>query len=63
MEAIAETGLLVALDMMVRLLLLESAVLTLKQEVNPSLEDTESVRATVEVGRSLIRSALGESCS
>ncbi|KAF8559735.1 Ureohydrolase [Imleria badia] len=44
-EAIHETGLLVALDLM---------------EVNPSLEDPESVRQTVAVGCSLVRSALGE---
>ncbi|KIM60652.1 hypothetical protein SCLCIDRAFT_1216715 [Scleroderma citrinum Foug A] len=45
-EAIHETGLLVALDLM---------------EVNPSLADAESVRQTVAVGCSLVRSALGES--
>ncbi|KAG1803858.1 Ureohydrolase [Suillus plorans] len=44
-EAIHETGLLVALDLM---------------EVNPALEDAESVRQTVTVGCSLVRSALGE---
>jgi len=44
-EAIHETGLLVALDLM---------------EVNPSLADDESVRQTVAVGCSLVRSALGE---
>lgn len=44
-EAIHETGLLVALDLM---------------EVNPSLADPESVRKTVAVGCSLVRSALGE---
>lgn len=44
-EAIAETGLLVALDLM---------------EVNPSLEDAVSVQQTVTVGCSLVRSALGE---
>ncbi|KAH7889532.1 Ureohydrolase [Phlebopus sp. FC_14] len=44
-EAIYETGLLVALDLM---------------EVNPSLADPESVRQTVAVGCSLVRSALGE---
>jgi len=44
-EAIYETGLLVALDLM---------------EVNPSLEDEESVKQTVAVGCSLVRSALGE---
>jgi len=44
-EAIHETGLLVALDLM---------------EVNPSLADPESVRQTVTVGCSLVRSALGE---
>ncbi|KAI6045594.1 Ureohydrolase [Pisolithus marmoratus] len=44
-EAIHETGLLVALDLM---------------EVNPSLADPESVRQTVAVGCSLVCSALGE---
>ncbi|KAF9527036.1 arginase [Crepidotus variabilis] len=44
-EAISETGLLVALDMM---------------EVNPSLADEASVKQTVAVGCSLVRSALGE---
>ncbi|KZT26634.1 Ureohydrolase [Neolentinus lepideus HHB14362 ss-1] len=44
-EAIYETGLLVALDLM---------------EVNPSLEDEASVKQTVAVGCSLVRSALGE---
>lgn len=43
-EAIHETGLLVALDLM---------------EVNPSLADPVSVEQTVKVGCSLIRSALG----
>ncbi|KAG9318640.1 hypothetical protein JVU11DRAFT_733 [Chiua virens] len=43
-EAIHETGLLVALDLM---------------EVNPSLADPESVRQTVAVGCSLVRAALG----
>jgi len=44
-EAIHETGLLVALDLM---------------EVNPSLEDAASVEQTVNVGCSLVRAALGE---
>ncbi|GLB34797.1 putative arginase family protein [Lyophyllum shimeji] len=44
-EAIHETGCLVALDLM---------------EVNPSLADDASVRQTVQVGCSLVRSALGE---
>jgi len=44
-ETIHETGLLVALDLM---------------EVNPSLADDASVRQTVQVGCSLVRSALGE---
>ncbi|KAJ3515740.1 hypothetical protein NLJ89_g1568 [Agrocybe chaxingu] len=44
-EAISETGLLVALDIM---------------EVNPSLADPASVQQTVAVGCSLARSALGE---
>ncbi|KAF8840223.1 Arginase/deacetylase [Paxillus ammoniavirescens] len=43
-EAIHESGLLVALDLM---------------EVNPFLADPESVRQTVAVGCSLVRSALG----
>ncbi|TFK76365.1 Ureohydrolase [Pluteus cervinus] len=44
-EAIYETGLLIALDLM---------------EVNPSLADDVSVQQTVAVGCSLVRSALGE---
>ncbi|KAJ6618883.1 hypothetical protein B0H10DRAFT_2217372 [Mycena sp. CBHHK59/15] len=44
-EAIWETGLLVALDLM---------------EVNPSLADAASVQQTVTVGCSLVRAALGE---
>ncbi|TFK30052.1 arginase [Coprinopsis marcescibilis] len=44
-EAIYETGLLVAMDLM---------------EVNPSLADSVSVEQTVAVGCSLLRSALGE---
>jgi len=44
-EAIWETGLLVALDLM---------------EVNPSLADVASVKQTVAIGCSLVRSALGE---
>lgn len=44
-EAVYETGLLVALDLM---------------EVNPSLEDRISVEQTVAVGCSLLRAALGE---
>lgn len=44
-EAIHETGLLVAMDLM---------------EVNPSLADEASVQQTVAVGCSLLRSALGE---
>jgi len=44
-EAIAETGLLVALDLM---------------EVNPSLADAASVKQTVAIGCSLVRCALGE---
>lgn len=45
-EAIAETGLLVAADIM---------------EVNPALEDTTSVFQTIQVGCSLSRCCLGES--
>jgi arginase len=44
-EAIHETGLLVAFDLM---------------EVNPSLADEDSVKQTVAVGCSLVRAALGE---
>ncbi|KAK2466822.1 hypothetical protein APHAL10511_001080 [Amanita phalloides] len=44
-EAISETGLLVALDLM---------------EVNPSLADLQSVEQTVAVGCSLVRCAVGE---
>ncbi|KIM72218.1 hypothetical protein PILCRDRAFT_829919 [Piloderma croceum F 1598] len=44
-EALHETGLLVALDLM---------------EVNPSLADAASVKQTVAVGCSLVRAALGE---
>ncbi|KAI0822717.1 Ureohydrolase [Trametes gibbosa] len=44
-EAVYETGCLVALDIM---------------EVNPSLADSDSVKATVAVGCSLARAALGE---
>ncbi|KAJ1746760.1 Arginase, catabolizes arginine to ornithine and urea [Coemansia sp. RSA 1821] len=45
-EAVAETGCLVALDLV---------------EVNPLLGDPESLRQTVAVGCSLVRSSLGES--
>ncbi|KAG1800898.1 uncharacterized protein HD556DRAFT_1189225, partial [Suillus plorans] len=45
-EAIHQTGLLVAFDLM---------------EVNPTLADAESVRQTVTVECSLVRSALGKS--
>jgi arginase len=44
-EAIHETGLLVALDLM---------------EINPSLLDSESAKQTLAVGCSLVRAALGE---
>ncbi|KAL5511298.1 CAR1 [Sanghuangporus vaninii] len=44
-EAVHETGLLVAFDIM---------------EVNPSLADADAAEATVAVGCSLVRSALGE---
>ncbi|KAF9098993.1 Arginase, catabolizes arginine to ornithine and urea [Mortierella sp. GBA35] len=44
-EAIHETGCLVAMDLM---------------EVNPSLEDDESVLQTVTIGCSLVRGAMGE---
>ncbi|KAI9637690.1 putative arginase [Dioszegia hungarica] len=46
-EAVAETGCLVALDIM-------------RQEVNPSLKDSMSADETVAVGCSLARAALGE---
>lgn len=59
-EAIHETGLLVALDLMVRSALYNHHCTHLRtQEVNPSLADPESVRQTVAVGCSLVRSALG----
>ena len=46
-EAIAETGLLVSFDIM---------------EVNPTLgTDPQAVEQTVNIGRSLVRSALGKS--
>lgn len=44
-EAVHETGCLVAMDLM---------------EVNPSLEDDQSVYQTVTIGCSLVRSAMGE---
>ncbi|KAI5478909.1 hypothetical protein MNV49_004430 [Pseudohyphozyma bogoriensis] len=44
-ERVAETGCLVALDIM---------------EINPSLGEASSVTQTVDVGRSLVRSSLGE---
>jgi arginase len=44
-EAVHETGCLVAMDLM---------------EVNPTLEDDESVFQTVTIGCSLVRCALGE---
>lgn len=44
-EALHQTGLLVAVDLM---------------EVNPTLEDERAVKQTVSVGCSLVRSALGE---
>ncbi|KAG6862052.1 hypothetical protein C0995_007182 [Termitomyces sp. Mi166 len=53
-EAIYETGLLVALDLM-------SPLVDVEQEVNPSLADAASVHQTVQVGCSLVRSALGQS--
>ena len=64
-EAIWETGLLVALDLMVGKYLSQyiSALKLniLLQEVNPSLEDDVSVKQTVAVGCSLVRAALGKS--
>jgi arginase len=64
-EAIAETGCLVALDIMVRPgtplgwahLLID---VLRQQEVNPTLGDERSVAETVAIGCSLARAALGE---
>ena len=65
-EAIHETGLLVALDLMVctigYLIFPEAATEMTQQEVNPGLADAESARNTVSVGCSLVRAALG-SCT
>lgn len=66
-EAIHETGLLVAFDLMVcrtdLFYLIWKRPFTqlgkMKQEVNPGLADAESVRKTVSVGCSLVRAALG----
>lgn len=61
-EAIHETGLLVAFDLMVQSYLpCDHHYLIGLQEVNPSLADEESVKQTVAVGCSLVRSALGVS--
>jgi hypothetical protein len=70
-EAVAETGLLVSLDIMVRRRptcirkciahFILSVFFSATQEVNPSLEDSEAVAQTISIGRSLARSALGES--
>lgn len=62
-EAIAETGLLVSFDMMVRRSTPRHRALSLTmsvQEINPSLGAMASVQQTVDVGRSLVRCALGE---
>ena len=61
-EAICETGLLVALDMMVipHGYPPQGLYKSLLQEVNPSLADEASVTQTVAVGCSLVRCALGE---
>ena len=59
-EAVYETGLLVALDIMVSShSRISASVLNIHQEVNPSLADPEGVKATVAVGCSLARAALG----
>ena len=56
-ERVAETGQLVAMDLMeVRQCALSGA----DGQVNPALADQEQVAMTVEVGRSLVRCALGE---
>lgn len=65
-EAIYDTGLLVAMDLMVRqnisfVALIKLVSVTTIQEVNPSLADEASVQQTVAVGCSLLRSALGKS--
>jgi arginase len=65
-EAIAETGCLVALDIMVRPsrrwahLGINADRCTAEQEVNPTLGDERSVAETVAIGCSLARAALGE---
>lgn len=61
-EAVAETGCLVALDIMV------SSYIPAEngneadrgKEVNPSLQDSRDAEATIAVGCSLARAALGE---
>ena len=60
-EAIYETGLLVALDLMVTHPTFPISYCAHRnlQEVNPSLADAASVAQTVAVGCSLVRSALG----
>lgn len=62
-EAIHETGLLVAFDLMVCGHPIWKRPLTrsdiIQQEVNPGLADAESVQKTVNVGCSLVRAALG----
>jgi arginase len=65
-EAIYDTGLLVAMDLMVRrnisfVALIKLVSVTTIQEVNPSLADEASVQQTVAVGCSLLRTALGKS--
>jgi arginase len=62
-EAIYDTGLLVALDLMVRpsiFFISRSLTDQLLQEVNPSLADAASAEQTVAVGCSLVRAALGQ---
>ena len=59
-EAVAETGCLVALDIMVRSSFPSCVQELMKQEVNPSLLDPASIENTVTIGCSLARAALGE---
>lgn len=65
-EVVAETGCLVALDIMVRLpifVLPKLRYSTYYKEVNPSLLDPRSVEKTVAAGCSLTRASLGETLS
>jgi hypothetical protein len=58
---VAQTGLLVSLDMMASFRFYAHSRLTNEQEVNPTLGDETEVEQTVAIGRSLVRSALGKS--